>query len=331
MKSIHVGAIFLLAALLGPGADAAPTEAVSGSQKRAAGDFIGAVASGGAPALAQVLPQSELDALRTELLARFREEDQRGGATLRKRLFGSASTLASVERQTSQSFFANLARRFELSARLVQDPEWLTAIRDGDNRAIVVLRGRAQDDKESPTVVQFVEIVADGKDWKPSIPGEIRAQLTELLQGRQRVRPLAATASATASAAGAGGVASDASGAGVGESTGEPAANPAAIVAMLRTAEEVLVAGKCDTYYRNYMSPGFRKSQSEKALDTLIKSCQRSIGMRELLISALRIVKQSAPQFEANGSRAVYDVSNQGLPFERFTLEYVDKRWYIAE
>ena len=109
------------------------------------------------------------------------------------------------------------------------------------------------------------------------------------------------------------------------------ATNPPAIIAMLRTAEQVLVAGKCDRYYKDFMSPSFRKTQSDKAMDTLIASCARSMGMRELLISALRIVGQTAPRFEANGAHAVYDVSNQGLPYERFTLELIDNRWYIAE
>jgi hypothetical protein len=264
--------------------------------------------------------------LRTDLLSRMRKEDERGGASLRKRLFGSASTLASLERQTNQSFFINLARRFELRARLIQDPEWIASVRDGGDRAIVIVRGRIEDEKDSPTVTQSIEMVSDGKDWKPVLPGELRVQLDDLIRGRQTVR--AAPAAATAVPNSGGTVSSDAPSA---ATTETPAGNPAAITAMLRTAEQVLVAGKCDRYYKDYMSPGFRKTQSDKAMDTLIASCQRSMGMRELLISALRIVGQSSPQFEANGTRAVYDVSNQGLPYERFTLELIDKRWYIAE
>ncbi len=326
MGSFQIAVFLLLAAAYPVGGHAAQAESVSGAQKKATEQYLAAVSSAGAAGLAQILPQSELDALRTDLLGRLRKEDERSGATLRKRLFGSAATLAVLERQTNQSFFINLARRLDLNARVIQDPEWLGAIRDGNDRVIVIVRGRVQDEKDSPTVTQSIEMIADGKDWKPVIPGELRVQIDDLIRGRQVLRP-AAGATALANNSGADTPANTA-----GErSDTAPATNSAAITAMLRTAEQVLVAGKCDRYYKDYMSPSFRKTQSDKAMDTLIASCARSMGMRELLISALRIVGQTAPRFEANGTQAVYDVSNQGLPYERFTLELIDNRWYIAE
>lgn len=326
MRSLQIAVFLLLAAAYPVGGRAAQAESVSGAQKKAAEVYLVAVSSAGAAGLAQILPQSELDSLRTDLLGRLRKEDERSGATLRKRLFGSAATLAVLERQTNQSFFINLSRRLDLSARVIQDPQWLGAIRDGNDRVIVIVRGRVQDEKDSPTVTQSIEMVADGKDWKPVIPGELRIQIDDLIRGRQGAR---AAAGATALAGNSGADApANTEGA---QPEAAAVANPPAITAMLRTAEQMLVAGKCDRYYKDYMSPSFRKSQSGKAMDTLIASCARSMGMRELLISALRIVGQTAPRFEANGARAVYDVSNQGLPYERFTLELIDNRWYIAE
>lgn len=326
MRSLQIAVFLLLAATYPAGGRAAQVESVSGAQKKAAEVYLVAVSSAGAAGLAQILPQSELDSLRTDLLGRLRKEDERSGATLRRRLFGSAATLAVLERQTNQSFFINLSRRLDLSARVIQDPQWLGAIRDGNDRVIVIVRGRVQDEKDSPTVTQSIEMVADGKDWKPVIPGELRIQIDDLIRGRQGAR---AAAGATALAGNSGADApANTEGA---QPEAAAVANPPAITAMLRTAEQMLVAGKCDRYYKDYMSPSFRKSQSGKAMDTLIASCARSMGMRELLISALRIVGQTAPRFEANGARAVYDVSNQGLPYERFTLELIDNRWYIAE
>ena len=32
-----------------------------------------------------------------------------------------------------------------------------------------------------------------------------------------------------------------------------------------------------------------------------------------------------------NGTRAIYDVSGQGLPYERFVIEREGDRWFIAE
>jgi hypothetical protein len=79
------------------------------------------------------------------------------------------------------------------------------------------------------------------------------------------------------------------------------------------------------------MSPNFRKVTSKKALEALINTCKTSIGTREMLVATVRIVKDLVPIFEYEGRRAVYDVSGQGLPFDRFVLEQVDKKWYIAE
>ena len=38
-----------------------------------------------------------------------------------------------------------------------------------------------------------------------------------------------------------------------------------------------------------------------------------------------------APAYELNGTRAIYDLRGQGLPFDRFVLERVEDRWYVAE
>jgi hypothetical protein len=79
------------------------------------------------------------------------------------------------------------------------------------------------------------------------------------------------------------------------------------------------------------MSPNFRKVTSRKALDALINSCKTSLGTRELLVATIRIVKDLVPTFEFEGRRAVYDVSGQGLPFDHFVIEQVERKWYIAE
>ncbi|MFM7432275.1 MAG: hypothetical protein ACKO3O_02125, partial [Gammaproteobacteria bacterium] len=96
-------------------------------------------------------------------------------------------------------------------------------------------------------------------------------------------------------------------------------------------AEKALVDGKCDRYYRDYLSPELRRSLSSRTLDSLVSGCNRSIASRELLIAALRIVRRTAPALEREGNRAVYDVEGQGLPFDRYVLERIDGRWYIAE
>jgi hypothetical protein len=106
---------------------------------------------------------------------------------------------------------------------------------------------------------------------------------------------------------------------------------PPAIPELLTTAGTALGAANCEDYYSKLMSPNFRKVTSKKALQSLIDTCKRSMGTREMLVATVRIVKDLVPRFEYEGQRAVYDVSGQGLPFDRFVLEQVDKKWYIAE
>ena len=100
---------------------------------------------------------------------------------------------------------------------------------------------------------------------------------------------------------------------------------------MLAAAEKALIDGRCDDYYKEHLSPGFRKTLSSKALATLISGCRNGLANRELLIAALRIVRRLPPRYEYDNSRATYDVSGQGLPFDQYALEQVEGRWYIAE
>jgi hypothetical protein len=37
------------------------------------------------------------------------------------------------------------------------------------------------------------------------------------------------------------------------------------------------------------------------------------------------------PRYDFAGTRAVYDLRGQGLPYPQLLLEQIDKRWYIAE
>jgi hypothetical protein len=79
------------------------------------------------------------------------------------------------------------------------------------------------------------------------------------------------------------------------------------------------------------MSPNFRRVTSKRAIEALITSCQNSLGTRTMLLSTLHIVRGMEPHYEYEGQRAVFDLKGQGLPFDEFVLEQVDKRWYVAE
>jgi hypothetical protein len=102
-------------------------------------------------------------------------------------------------------------------------------------------------------------------------------------------------------------------------------------VELLSEAEKSLTEGRCEAYYTQQMSPNFRRVTGKKALEALVASCQNSMGTRQLLLSTLHIVRGLEPRYENESQRAVYDLSGQGLPYQTFSLEQVDKHWYVAE
>ncbi|MEZ5459682.1 MAG: hypothetical protein R3E65_10395 [Steroidobacteraceae bacterium] len=299
---------------------------VSAAQRRGAAEYLAALADGSPQVIGYAIHPAELDKLRQTLLTQLREEAARGDGTVRARLFGQATALAEVERWTTLVFFTNLARRLDLPrGRIYDDLRGVAAIRDSGELTHVVVRGRQPRDRGATQVIETVSLLPYGKDWKSALPSELEAQIEDLIDGRVVGRaaaaPTAPSAGAPTSAAATGG-------------TGPAAprtANPPDILAMLGAAETALVDGRCDQYYREYLSPNFRRTLSRKMLDTLIASCRNSLGARESLIAALRIVRRAAPRLEYEGTRASYDVSGQGLAYDRFVLEKIDDRWYIAE
>jgi len=295
---------------------AAPVaDKVSGGQRRAALEFLAAVASGDPQAVAFAIHPDDLQALRARILTLLRDEAQRGDGTIRARLFGQGMPLEDIERLTNTGFYATLAYKLYLAGREYSEVEGLAAIPDKGDHVEVVVRGRQPKDHGKVQVVSVVTVRPYGKDWKAALPNEIEAQIDDLIAGRH----IAVTAPASA------GVLTGPSG-----RSGAAAALPA-IVELLKNAQAALNEGRCDEYYSKDMSPNFRRVTGKKALEALVASCQNSMGTRQLLLSTLHIVSGLAPRYENESQRAVYDLSGQGLPFQTFSLELVDKHWYVAE
>jgi len=237
--------------------------------------------------------------------------------------------LADIERLTSVDLFRTLGSRLGLRGRVFEDVRGIGALRDGE-RVLAVVKGRPSKDRGTVEVVEVVPLLPYGREWKAAIPSEIEARLDDLATGRVR-RAGAAEAAAAGAVRGSapqGGAGSEAEGA-VGGTP--PARNTPGIIALLDAAERALVDGRCDRYYGEHLSPALRQSLGKRALDTLVTACSRSIANRELLVAALRLVRRTPPVYENGGERAVYDLSGQGLPYDRYVLEQVSGRWYIAE
>jgi hypothetical protein len=300
----------LLLAVAGPAAAAGP----NGAQERGAEAFLAALAGGNVMAVAQELHPDEVEKLRTRLIALFRAEASRSDNTYRARLFGPGRTLQDLESMTAVRFYAALSDRVRFRAREFEKVDWLAAIPDGK---VVYLVGKGIQPKERGVVKVLVTVALAqyGAQWRAVIPSEVEAQLDDLIEGRAAAAP-------------------PPSGGAPGRSLVEARAAPLSpgISELLARAEASLAAGHCEEYYSEYMSPNFNRATSKSARKTLITACTNNESTRETMITTLRVVQELAPKYDLDGSRAIYDVSGQGLPYERFVLERgKDMRWYIAE
>jgi len=296
-----------------PGAWAVTATGVTMSQKNAALEFLQAVASGDPEAVAFAIHPDDLRALRLRILTLLHNEAQRGDSTVRNRLFGPARPLDEIEHLTDTGFYASLADRLYLPGREFDGGEGIASVAERDGKVEVVIRGRQPRDRGKVQVVNVVTLKPFGKDWKAALPTEIEAQIDDLIEGRHGTSAAARTPAALR---------------GGGRSTAP--AQPG-IIELLSTSEKLLSESKCDVYYGKQMSPNFRRVTGKKALAALVAACQNSLGTREMLLATLHIVQGLEPRYEYEGQRATYDLSGQGLPFDHFVLEQVDKHWYVAE
>jgi len=317
VRLLHFGAsvLLLVAFLLMPAAGAPVAEKVTSGQRAAVLEFLSAVASGDPQAVAFTIHPDDLQALRLRILTLLRDEAKQGDGTIRSRLFGQGMPLDEIERLTNTGLYATLSYKFYLTGREYTEVEGLAAIADKGDQVHIVVRGRQPRDHGKVRVVNVVTVKPYGKDWKATLPSEIEAQIDDLIEGRHIAL---ASRLSPAQPFGRG-------------AAGTTVAALPAIVELLKTAQESLDAGRCDDYYGKQMSPNFRRVTGKKALEALVVSCQNSMGTRQLLLSTLHILRGLEPRYENESQRAVYDLSGQGLPFQTFSLELVDKRWYIAE
>jgi hypothetical protein len=283
----------------------------NGAQEKGAENFLRAVASGNPQAVAQELHPDELGKLRERLLVLLRAENLRSDNTYRSRLFGPGRSLADLESMTAVRFYAALAERLRLRAREYEKFKWLGVVPD-DKIVYVVGKGIPPKDKGAVPVVVTVALMQYGALWRAVIPSELEAQIDDLLEGR-----MAGPAIISSSVA-----------------SRLPAAQPLApgISELLARAEAALAGGHCEQYYDEFMSPNFNKATSRSARKTLLAACTNNESTRETMITTLRVVQELSPRYDMGGSRAIYDVSGQGLPYDRFVLERdEDMKWYIAE
>lgn len=293
-------------------------ESVTGAQRQAASDYLLAVSRNDPQAIAYAIHPAELDRLRFGVLQKLREESAGGGNAIRERLFGGAMPLSDIERLTSANLFRAVARRWSRPVRTHDSLEGLSATREGE-RVHVLVKQRPPKDGGRIETLEVVTLLAYGREWRAALPPEFEALVDDLVSGRQSRAIVAQTPATIDTPPVLRGAAQ------------APQRNPSDIVTMLEAAEKALVDGRCDRYYKEFLTPELQRSLAGRTMDSLISGCRRSMASRELLIAALRIVKRTPATIDNGGNRAVYDVTGQGLPFDRYVLERVEGRWYVAE
>ena len=285
--------------------------------ERGAEAFLAALAGGNVQAVAQELHPDELEKLRTRLLTLLRAEASRSDNTYRSRLFGPGRSLAELESMTAVRFYAALSDRVRFRAREYEK------VRLAGRRARRQGGVPGRQGQSSRRSAGAVKVARDG-----------RARCSTARSGAPSSRAKSKRSSTTSSKA-ASPPAPPPSGGAPGRSlrrSARPAPLAPGISELLARAEASLAAGNCEEYYSEFMSPNFNKATSKSARKTLITACTNSESTRETMITTLRVVQELSPKYDLGGARAIYDVSGQGLPYDRFVLERdKDMRWYIAE
>jgi hypothetical protein len=263
--------------------------------------YLEAAASGQPEAVLDFLHPGEVQDLRNNLMKTLEDEQAHGSSTVRERLFG-ASTIDDIRHLTPSNVFIAVARRLGLPADRVGEIKVLGIIDENSQLSHAVARIAPPADSDLRGRVTLVSLVRYGKDWRVAIPYSFQARLD----------------AATAAPAGR-------------PAAGAKTPNTPEILQFLEDGSATLRKGDCAGFFNDRMSPNFRSSTSPKALKTLIDQCMTYEDTRETYIAALELAHRMAPAYEQNGTRAIYDLRGQGLPFDRFVLERVEDRWYVAE
>jgi hypothetical protein len=267
--------------------------------------YLEAAASGQPEALLQFFHPGEVEDLRRDLLKTLQDEAAHGSSTVRERLFGSSS-IEEISHLTPNNLFITVARRLGLPAERVGEIKVVGIVDENSQLSHAVARIAPPPNSDLRSRVALVSLVRYGKDWRVAIPSGFQARLE------------AATAAPAAAAA-------------AGSKTSSKTTNTPEILAFLADGSATLRKGDCAGFFNERMSPNFRSMKTPKAMETLIDQCMTYEDTRETYISALELARRMTPAYEQDGTRAIYDLRGQGLPFDRFVLEKVENRWYVAE
>jgi len=256
-------------------------------------------------AVAYAIHPDELARVRKLALDAVEAEAKDGGKEIRARLYGAAVSLDETRRMTPQATMTLFVKRFLVAPRAMKKSKVVGKVKESNELQHYVVRGWEDEKGNGASSTLLVTLIPYGKQWAAAVPAELEEKIEAAIAG---------------GAVGA-------------RDTGDShvAALDPGIVKLLDGAIAALKEARCSDYYNDIMSPNFRKATAPSAIKTLIGQCEKNPALREKARLTLEIARSLKPSYEYGNTRAVFDMSGQGLPFERFVVEMIDRKWYIAE
>jgi hypothetical protein len=296
--SLHAGWAMSLC-LLGAVALAEPADVETAT------GFAQAWSQGDWEAVAYAIHPDELARVRKLALDAIEAEAKDGGKEIRTRLFGAAVSVDEARRMTPYATMTAFVKRFLVAPRAMKKTRVVGKAKESDKLQHYIVRGWEDEKGHGASSALLVTLIPYGKQWAVAVPAELEEKIEAAIAGG----PVGARDAGDSRVA---------------------ALDPG-IARLLDSGIAALKDGRCSEYYNDMMSPSFRKATAPAAVKTLITQCEKNQSMRDKTRLALEIARTLKPRYEYGDTRAVFDMSGQGLPFDRFVVEKIDKKWYVAE
>jgi hypothetical protein len=267
------------------------------------------LSTGGGPSAAVILYQiSEVQRIRDKVLLAAEREAESGRKQVRNALFGAGPSLDDVRRMTPENLLLAILARVPTRTTVYDKFKALGTVKEEDKLHVVVRASLEKVERiKRRSIVQVVTLLPSGKEWRAAIPSNIEAYIDSALAAAPDDAPPVVGAPVPAAPA-------------------DPAAKT-----LLARGIDLLNKGNCLTYFLDVMEPGFAKTMTQKSFDAIVRGCELNERTREKFRVGLELAAAREPKVESGGSKLLYDLNGEGLPYDHVTLTRIDGRWYVAE
>ena len=267
------------------------------------------LSTGGGPSAAVILYQfSEVQRVRDKVLLAAEREAESGRKQVRNALFGAGPSLDDVRRMTPENLLLAILARVPSRPVVYDKFKALGSVKEDEKLHVVVRASLEKVERiKRRSIVQVVTLLPSGKEWRAAIPSSIEAYIDSVLAAAPDDAPPV-----------------------VGAPPAAVPADPAAKMLLARGID-LLIKGNCLTYFLDVMEPGFAKTMTQKSFDAIVRGCELNERTREKFRVGLELAAAREPKVESGGSKLLYDLNGEGLPYDHVTLTRIDGRWYVAE